>query len=104
MNESLAALLIFLVYFSPVFYQLILVIKEKRKGNVLPLRKLLKLVKWSLLIIIPIIIIFCVLSHTNYLNYEEPLTYDKYENITFETLEVWSSLKNHFMEMSVLHT
>jgi len=36
------------------------------------------------MIIIPVIIGFGLLSHTNYLNYEKPLTFDKYEQITFE--------------------
>lgn len=84
MNDLLAALLIFLIYFSPVFYQLGLVIKESKKGNPIPLKKLLKFFKWSVIIIIPIILLFGVLSHTNFLDYEKPLTYDKYENITFE--------------------
>ena len=40
--------------------------------------------KYSVAIIIPILIGFGVLSHTNYLNYEKPLTFDKYGQITFE--------------------
>ncbi|WP_299215397.1 hypothetical protein [uncultured Dokdonia sp.] len=84
MNENLIATLILLVYFSPVFYQLRIVIKESKKGNRIPLRKFLKFLKYSFLILIPILIGFTILSHTNFLNYERPLTFDKYDQITFE--------------------
>src|SRR5690606_31358096 len=65
-------------------YQLVLVIKESKKGNRKPLKKFLKLVKYSFLILLPLAIGFMVLSHTNYLNYERPITFDKYNQITFE--------------------
>lgn len=84
MNENLIAILILLLYFSPIFYQLILVIKESKRGNPLPLKKFLKVVKYSFLILIPCLIGFAVISHTNYLDYEKPLTFDKYDQITFE--------------------
>jgi hypothetical protein len=84
MNENLIVTLILILYFSPIFYQLILVIKESKRGNRVPLKKFLKFTKYSFLILIPILILFAVLSHTNYLNYEKPLTFNKYEQITFE--------------------
>lgn len=84
MNEYLVITLIFLVYFSPVFYQLYLAIKENKGGNTIPLKKFKKFLKYSVMVIIPVIIGFGILSHTNYLNYEKPLTFDKYEQITFE--------------------
>lgn len=84
MNEYLIITLIFLVYFSPVFYQLYLAIRENKGGNKVPLKKLKKFLKYSVMVIIPVIIGFGLLSHTNYLNYEKPLTFDKYEQITFE--------------------
>jgi len=84
MNENVIAVLILLLYFSPLFYQLIIVIKESKRGNRIPLKKFLKYTKYSFLILVPIIIAFVVISHTNYLNYEKPLTFDKYEQITFE--------------------
>lgn len=84
MNENLIAILILLLYFSPLFYQLFFVIKESKRGNRKPLKKFLKYTKYSFLILIPIIIAFAIISHTNYLNYEKPLTFDKYEQITFE--------------------
>lgn len=84
MNENLIAALILLAYFSPVFYQLVLVIKESKKGNRIPLRKFLKFTKYSFFVLIPILLGFVILSHTNYLNYEKPLTFDKYDQITFE--------------------
>lgn len=84
MDENLIAILILLIYFSPVFYQLVIVIKESKRGNKIPLKKFKKFLKYSMMIIVPIIIGFGVLSHTNYLNYERPLTFDKYDQITFE--------------------
>jgi len=84
MNENLIVTLIMLLYFSPVFYQLFLILKESKRGNRTPLKKFLKFTKFSFLIAIPILGLFAVLSHTNYLNYEKPLTFDKYEQITFE--------------------
>lgn len=84
MNDYLILTLIFSVYFSPVFYHLFLAIKEKKEGNKIPLRKFKKFMKYSIIIIIPIIIGFGVLSHTNFLNYEKPFTFDKYEQITFK--------------------
>lgn len=84
MNDYLIITLIFLVYFSPVLYHLYLAIKESKGGNKIPLQKFKKLLKYSVIIIIPIIIGFGILSHTNFLNYEKPLTFDKYDQITFE--------------------
>lgn len=84
MNEHLIATLILLVYFSPIFYQLVLVIKENKRGNRLPLKKFLKYLKYSFLILIPCLIGFAIISHTNYLNYEKPMTFDKYDQITFK--------------------
>ncbi len=84
MSDSLIVVLIIIVYFSPVFYQLGLVIKESKRGNKVPLKKFIKILKYSFAIIIPVIIGFGVLSRVNFLNYEKPLTFDKYDQITFE--------------------
>lgn len=83
MNENLIVILILLLYFSPVIYQLSVVLKENKKGNKIPLSKFLRLIKYSFLILIPLLFTFIVLSHTNFLNYEKPLTFDKYDQITF---------------------
>ncbi len=84
MNENLIAILILLIYFSPIFYQLRIVIKENKKGNKIPLKKFKKFLKYSVTIMIVLIIGFGILSHTNFLNYEKPLTFDKYDQITFD--------------------
>src|SRR5690349_16464319 len=84
MNKKLIVTLIILVYFSPVFYQLVIVIKESKKGNKVPLKKFKRFTKYSFAIVVPVVIIFGILSHTNFLNYEKPMTFDKYEQITFE--------------------
>jgi len=84
MNENLLAILLITLYFSPVFYQFIIVLKESRKGNRVPLKKLLKFVKYSFLVLSLLVVGFGIISHTNYFNYEKPLTYDKFDQITFE--------------------
>ena len=84
MNEKAIATLLLLLYFSPVFYQLSIVIKERKRGNKIPLKKFFKFIKYSSLILGVILIVFFTLNHTNYLDYERPMTYDKYEKITFE--------------------
>lgn len=84
MNENLIGTIILLLYFSPLFYQLSLVIKERKKGNKIPLKKFLKFMNYSFIVLIPIVIGFAVLSHTNYLDYEKPLTFDKYDQISFK--------------------
>ncbi|WP_299229783.1 hypothetical protein [uncultured Psychroserpens sp.] len=84
MNDYLIIFLIFLLYFSPVFYQIFLLLKERKEENKKLLKRLLRFTKYSFLLIIFTAIIFGILSHTNYLNYEKPLTFDKYDKITFE--------------------
>lgn len=84
MSENLIVILILFLYFSPVFYQLGIVLREQKKGNRKPLKKFLKIVKYSLTIFFVLITGFALLSHTNYLDYEKPLTFDKYDQITFE--------------------
>lgn len=84
MNEKLIIIVLVLLYFSPVFYQLVIVIKENKNGNNVPLKKFKKFTLYSFAMIIPVIIAFVILSHTNFLNYEKPMTFDKYDQITFE--------------------
>ena len=84
MNDILLGILILSIYFSPVFYQLVIVIRESKRGNRLPLRKLLKFFKYSLAVLIPLALGFAVISHTNYLNYESPIPYNRVDQITFE--------------------
>ena len=84
MSENIIPIILLIVYFSPVFYQLVIVIKENKRGNKLPLRKLKKLLRYSLILIAPLIIFLVTLNHTNFLNYENPLTFDKYDEITFK--------------------
>lgn len=84
MKDHFIAIIIVLLYFSPIFYQLVLVIREKKKGNRLPFKKFVKIAKYSFVILIPCVIGFAVISHTNYLNYEKPMTFDQYDEITFK--------------------
>ncbi len=84
MNENLIGILILTLYFSPVFYQLVIVLKEYKTGNKKPFKKFKKFLKVSFLILIPVLLVFAIISHTNYLNYESPITYDRIDEITFE--------------------
>lgn len=84
MNDTIIVTIVIIIYFSPVFYQLGVVIKENKRGNRRSFKKLKTFLKYSLSIVIPIIISFSILSHTNFLDYEKPMTFDKYEKITFE--------------------
>ncbi|MCX2745329.1 hypothetical protein OO013_15735 [Mangrovivirga sp. M17] len=80
MNDKLIVILIILILYSPVFYQLGLGIKENKIDS----KKIKTFLKYSFSIIIFLVIGFGILSHTNFLNYEKPLTFDKYDQITFE--------------------
>lgn len=73
-----------MLYFSPAFYQLYLLLKERKEENKKLLKRLLRFTRYSFLILLLTSIVFGVLSHTNYLNYEKPMTFDKYDQITFE--------------------
>lgn len=84
MNDNLIVVLFITIFYSPIFYQLTIVIKESKRGNKKPLKKLKKFLKYSFIIIAPIILVFIALSHTNFLDYEKPITFDKYDQITFE--------------------
>ncbi|AXP81274.1 hypothetical protein CJ739_2193 [Mariniflexile rhizosphaerae] len=84
MNDKLIILLVSLLYFSPAIYQLFLLLKERKDENRELLKKLLQFSKYSFLILIFTSIVFGILSHTNFLNYEKPLTFDKYDQITFQ--------------------
>lgn len=84
MNDEIIVVLIILIYFSPVFYHLGIALKENKKGNKLALKRFLKFTKYSIYILIPILIGFSILTYVNFLDYEKPTTYDKYDQITFE--------------------
>ncbi|WP_289046579.1 hypothetical protein [uncultured Olleya sp.] len=84
MNDKLIVILIVLLYFSPVFYQLYLLLKENKEENKRLIKKIFRFTKYSFLILFLTIIILGVLSHTNFFNYEKPITFDKYDQITFQ--------------------
>lgn len=84
MNDILIIILVLGLYFSPVFYQLTIVIRESKKGNKVPLRKFKRIMKYSFLILLPLVIAFSILTRVNFLDYESPITYDRVDQITFE--------------------
>lgn len=83
MSDYLIFTIILLFYFSPVFYYLVLAIKELKVDRKAGYKKLQCIGKWSLIIILPVIVFVGVISHTNFLNYEKPIPFEKVENITF---------------------
>ncbi len=83
-REDVFIVLFLLVIFSPVIYQLVIVIREHKKERKLAIKRLRKLIKGCLLILIPVSLIIAVLSHTNYLDYEQPISFERFDEITFE--------------------
>lgn len=83
MDDRLIVILIVLLYFSPVFYQIFSLLKEKKEERKILLRKMLKFFKYSVLILIPIVVSIGIFLNTNYLDYEKPITFDRYDSITF---------------------
>ncbi|NIK91566.1 hypothetical protein GZ212_05330 [Mangrovimonas sp. CR14] len=84
MNDNIIVIVVLLLYFSPVFYQLSLLIREKNSDSKILIKKIRKYLKVSLFVLVPSIIAFAILIHTNFLDYEKPMTFDKYNQITFE--------------------
>jgi len=84
MNDILIIVFVLGIYFSPVFYQLAIVLRERKKGNLVPWNRFKKVLRYSLCIIIPIAIGFGIIMRTNYFNYEAPIKFEEYERITFE--------------------
>ncbi|WP_104734731.1 hypothetical protein [Hanstruepera ponticola] len=84
MKDSFIILLFLLIYFSPVFYQLHFVLKERKKGNLIPLRKAIRILKISIYILLPITLFFTILMYINFLNYEKPIPYNKINDISFK--------------------
>ncbi|RKN81416.1 hypothetical protein [Ulvibacterium marinum] len=84
MSDALIVILVLGIYFSPVFYQLVIVIGESKKGNKLPLRRFKKILKYSFLVLLPVGIAFIILIKVNFLDYEGPINYEKVDQITFE--------------------
>lgn len=84
MNTRVLIIIAFLVYLSPLFYHSYLAFKEYKKDNKNPFRRLKKFLKYTFIILFFMVGTLLTLNHTNYLNYESPLTYDKFDKITFE--------------------
>jgi hypothetical protein len=84
MNENLLAALFLFIVFSPVIYQTVIVIREHKEERKIALKRFKLFLKFSLIGFAFLISIILTLSHTNYLNYESPMTFEKYDSITFE--------------------
>ncbi|MGX1931218.1 hypothetical protein [Flagellimonas sp. 2504JD4-2] len=84
MNDILIVALVLGLYFSPVFYQLAIVIRESKRGNKIPLKKFKRIFKYSTMVLLPLAIAFILLTRVNYLDYEKPIAYDRIDQITFQ--------------------
>ncbi|WP_303318508.1 hypothetical protein Q4Q34_04145 [Flavivirga abyssicola] len=93
MNDNIIILLFLLVYFSPAIYQLRFVLKERSKGNSKPFKKLLRILKFSLIILIPVTIFFVALVYINFLDYERPIPYSKIDSISFKNFRGFEFFK-----------
>ncbi len=90
MNKVNIAITILSIYLLSMVYCFLIILKESVKGKA----KLLKrLFFGTLLFISPLIVGFFILSRTNYLDYEKPLTYDRYESITFDNFRGFEFFK-----------
>ncbi|MEJ6792565.1 MAG: hypothetical protein QNK89_07535 [Lacinutrix sp.] len=67
--------------------------KERKEENKILLKKFWKFLKYRFLLLIVTVTIFATLSHTNYLDYEKPITFDKFDTITFENFRGIEFLK-----------
>ena len=61
------------------------------------------MLKSSFIILLPIIGLVILLSYTNYLDYEKPLTYDKVDKITFKNFREIELFKKSLYAMKDLH-
>jgi len=107
MNKTLIAVLILFLYFSPVFYQLFFLIKESKEERKRAYKKLLKILKISFIVLTPIVLIIITLNHTNYLNYSKPISYEKFNRITFKDfkgLEFFEKTHNGYEEFAYIVT
>ncbi|NER18409.1 hypothetical protein [Spongiivirga citrea] len=84
MNEIIFGILFILVYFSPVFYQLHKIIKENPEKRKLKIRGLIKVLKITLVSFTVIAAVFLSLQHTNWLDYEKPIPFKNFNDISFK--------------------
>ena len=93
MPEDLIIAIALIVYLASLLLTSFYVIKEHRRGNKKPKKNFIKFLAYSHGILTPLVIGFFVLSRTNYLDYEPPLTFDKYDQITFENFRGFEFFK-----------
>ncbi|CAL2103938.1 Secreted protein [Tenacibaculum sp. 190130A14a] len=84
MNDLLIIGLILTVYFSPLFYQIYVVLKKHKEENKRVLKKLMLYLKYSLSILFFCTLLIAILTHINFLDYEKPITFDRYNQISFK--------------------
>lgn len=84
MVEKLIVILILVLFFIPIFYHLFSILKEQKGENKAIPKRFVGFAKYGVLALIILVLFFGTINHTNYLDYEKPLTFDNYEQITFE--------------------
>lgn len=83
MKGNTPAIIILIILFSPILFQIVVVFKQVRlrKLSMKGFRSFLK--KVALLTIVGSIVVL-TLNHTNFLNYRSPIPFSKIDSITFE--------------------
>jgi len=84
MKDILIIITFILVIFSPALYQLFFLLKESENEAKKILLKLKKYVLYSILILIPFLILFLTLNRINFLNYKKPMPFSEIKNVSFE--------------------
>ncbi len=97
MNENLLAALILFAFFSPLLFQLVVVFKEYRKQEKkISFKRIKKTLLVCFLVFLPFILGFLLLSHVNFLDYQRPIPYSRFNEITFENFRGFEFFKKTF--------
>lgn len=96
MNGKIVAILVIIIYISTIIYQFILAIRAYKKGNRSLYKKIKKVFKYSIFIILIFGLSILVLNRVNFLDYESPLTFDKFNKITFENFRGFDFFRKSF--------
>jgi len=84
MEIKYAICLILFFYFTPVYYQIYILIKENKEESKKALKRLFLFIKICLGLFIFSTAFILTINHINFLNYESPISYKEYDRIKFE--------------------
>ena len=81
-NENLIGITICAVILSPLFYQIVIVLKEIKKGKKINWKRIKKIILLFFSFAIFSCGIVLLLNRVNFLNYKRPMTYDTISQIS----------------------